>query len=189
MKPAEFIKKGHGKTAPWVDLVNSEEWDTYGTRTDWLADRSWLPYFLKQWQLHPPSRGAFPRTRFAALRSVLRKSCEALVEGRAIPHNEIQLLNAALKVPGCRTLLQRQNGLQLDFVPLSRGWEWVLAQIAQSFADTLAAGKAERIRICPNDGCRWLFYDATKGKTRRWCSDNVCGNRARVRRARARSAR
>ena len=188
MKPAEFIKRGHGQTAPWLDLVNSEEWDTYGTRTDWLADPSWLPYFLGQWHLQLPGRKPFPMASFVALRGALRKSCEALIAGRVIPRTEIRLLNAALNIPGCRMLLQRQNGLRLEFIPLSQGWDWVLAQIAQSFADMLAAGKAERIRICPNNGCRWLFYDSTKGKTRRWCSDNVCGNRARVRRARARNA-
>jgi putative stress-induced transcription regulator len=45
---AQFLAKGHGKTAPWLDLVNSEEWDTYGKRTEWLDDPSWLPFFLRQ---------------------------------------------------------------------------------------------------------------------------------------------
>jgi hypothetical protein len=49
LSPERFREKGHGKTAPWVDLVNSEEWDTYGKRTDWLDDPSWLPFFNKQW--------------------------------------------------------------------------------------------------------------------------------------------
>jgi len=43
LTPDQFRKKGHGRTAPWVDLVNSEEWDTWGKATDWLEDPSWLP--------------------------------------------------------------------------------------------------------------------------------------------------
>jgi len=189
MKSSDFIKKGHGKTAPWLDLVNSEEWDIHGTRTEWLNDPSWLPYFLGQWSLQASDRQPFPKTKFAALRTVLRKSSEALIGGRAIPTNELRALNDAMNVPGRRALIQRQNGLQTEFVPASRGWDWVLAQIAQSFADLLSGGHAERVRICPSDDCRWIFYDTTKGKTRRWCSDAVCGNRARVRRARARNSR
>ena len=189
MKPSEFIKKGHGKTAPWMDLANSEEWDARGNRTEWLDDPSWLPYFLGQWSLHPSGRQPFPKTRFVELRTVLRKSCEALIAGHAIGANELRALNDAMKVRGRRALIQRQNGLQTEFVAETSGWDWVLAQIAQSFADLLAAGNAVRIRICPSDDCRWLFYDTTKGRTRRWCSDAVCGNRARVRRSRARNAR
>jgi Conserved protein containing a Zn-ribbon-like motif, possibly RNA-binding len=85
-------------------------------------------------------------------------------------------------------MFERQNGLQLEFVPSARGWDWILAEIARSFAETLSVGESTRVKICRNDDCRWVFYDRTKGKTRCWCSDKSCGNRERVRRARARSA-
>jgi len=53
----------------------------------------------------------------------------------------------------------------------------------------LAGGNSARVKICRNADCRWVFYDTTKARSRRWCSDKVCGNRDRVRRARARAAR
>jgi predicted RNA-binding Zn ribbon-like protein len=98
-------------------------------------------------------------------------------------------LNLALNVTGKRQLFQRQNGLQLEFVPAKSGWELILAEIAHSFADTIRSGENARIKICRNSGCRWIFYDRTKGKTRCWCSDKSCGNRERVRRARASASR
>jgi predicted RNA-binding Zn ribbon-like protein len=49
----------------------------------------------------------------------------------------------------------------------------------------LTPPEPRRLKICPNRGCRWVFYDRTKGKTRVWCNDRTCGNRERVRRARA----
>ena len=183
---AQFLAKGHGKTAPWLDLVNSEEWDTYGKRTEWLDDPSWLPFFLRHWHFKAPGHARFPAAKFKVLRAALRRSCEALLAGHVIPAQELHAINRALSLCGTRALIQRQNGFQVEFLPHKNGWELILAQIALSFAEVVATQNSQRIKICLNSDCRWVFYDATKGRTRRWCSDKVCGNRDRVRRARAR---
>jgi predicted RNA-binding Zn ribbon-like protein len=182
----DFLAHGHGKTGPWMDLVNSEEWDTYGRLTDHLNNPAWLPYFLRQWHFAKPSK-AVPLARLKALRAAIRNSCVALSTGKRISAAELRILNQALSVTGRRQLCQRQNGLQLEFVPDASGWDLVLAETARSFVGMLSAGQRERIKICRNDDCRWVFYDSTKGKTRCWCSDKSCGNRERVRRARARA--
>jgi predicted RNA-binding Zn ribbon-like protein len=182
-----FLAQGHGKTAPWMDLVNSEEWDTFGRLTDHLKNPGWVPYFLQQWHFARPSREDAPMAELRALRAALRKSSEALFHGNPIPPAELRVLNEVLNLSGKRQLFQRQNGLQLQFVPAAAGWKWILAEIARSFVDTIAGGESARIKICRNEDCRWIFYDQTKGKTRCWCSSKSCGNRERVRRARARS--
>jgi predicted RNA-binding Zn ribbon-like protein len=188
LSPGQFRAKGHGKTAPWVDLVNSEEWDTYGERRDWLDDPSWLPFFLEQWQFAAPAGRPFPAAKFRALRRALRMACEAISAGSKIPPNALQALNTALNLTGRHQMLQLQHAMRLEFVPSMKGWDWVLAQSALSFARLLAGSDSSRIKICLNPDCRWIFYDTTKARIRRWCSDKVCGNRDRVRRARARRA-
>jgi predicted RNA-binding Zn ribbon-like protein len=40
--------------------------------------------------------------------------------------------------------------------------------------------RLERVRMCPGNNCGWLFVD-TSGR-RRWCSMQVCGSRAKMRR-------
>ena len=184
-----FLAHGHGKTGPWMDLVNSEEWDTFGKLTDHLSNPAWLPYFLRQWHFAKPPRIAAPLVKFKALRAALRISCEALAGGKSIPPAALHALNEALNVTGKRQLFQRQNGLQIEFISAASGWNPILAGIARSFADTIRSGESARIKICRNSDCRWIFYDRTKGKTRCWCSDKSCGNRDRVRRARARIKR
>jgi predicted RNA-binding Zn ribbon-like protein len=179
---AYFLKEGHGKTAPWVDLVNSEEWNTYGRRTDHLRNPGWVPYFLRQWRFAKPSQADAPLEKMTGLRTALRKSCEALSAGKRIASAELAVLNQALTVTGKRQLLQGQNGLHFEFVPPKYDWDWILAETVRSFAENVASGETERIKICKNERCRWVFYDRTKGKTRCWCSDKVCGNRERVRR-------
>jgi predicted RNA-binding Zn ribbon-like protein len=101
----------------------------------------------------------------------------------------MRILNQAMNVAGRLQLFERQNGLQIAFVPTNYGWDWIVAEIVRSFAEALEGGETARIKICRNDDCRWVFYDRTKGKTRCWCSDKSCGNRERVRRARARTKR
>jgi len=182
----DFLAHAHGKTAPWIDLVNSEEWDTFGRRIDHLNDPAWVPYFVRQWRLTKPSRELAPIARLKTLRAALRKSSEALFHDKPIPSPELRELNAALNLRGKQQLFQRQNGLRVELVPDRPGWRWILAEVARSFVETVADGESARIKICRNDDCRWVFYDQTKGKTRCWCSSKSCGNRERVRRARAR---
>jgi predicted RNA-binding Zn ribbon-like protein len=184
---ADFVAHGHGKTGPWTDLVNSEEWDTFGKLTDHLSNPAWLPFFLRQWDFAKPSHKPVPIEKLKSLRTALRKSCQALSAGKPIPPAALRILNQALNVTGKRQLFLRQNGLQLEFVAAGSAWDLNLAEIVRSFADTLGSGESVRIKICRNSDCRWVFYDRTKGKTRCWCSDKSCGNRERVRRARARN--
>ena len=180
-----YRKKGFGKEFAWIDLANSEEWDGFGTREDHLEDASWLAIFLKHWGLHEGVLAETPDAGLAKLRAFLRHAAERLAAGKPLSSQDVAQVNAWLKVPARQKLIQSQSGLHLELVPVRSRWEWILARIATSFAEMLEDGERERLRLCPNGGCRWIFYDKTKGNTRIWCSDKSCGNRDRVRRARA----
>ena len=55
--------------------------------------------------------------------------------------------------------------------------------VAVSAANLLSADDAAaRVKECATDNCNWLFYDASKNRSRRWCDMNECGNRAKARR-------
>jgi predicted RNA-binding Zn ribbon-like protein len=60
-------------------------------------------------------------------------------------------------------------------------------EIAREAGDLLATTELEHVRACPGSDCGWLFLD--RSGRRRWCTMEVCGNRAKARRhaARARS--
>jgi predicted RNA-binding Zn ribbon-like protein len=60
-------------------------------------------------------------------------------------------------------------------------------QAALSAVGLYAAAGSGRVRECADDrGCGWLFVDATKNGSRRYCFANECGNRARQMNFRAR---
>jgi predicted RNA-binding Zn ribbon-like protein len=64
--------------------------------------------------------------------------------------------------------------------------EAVLGPIVLSALSVLTGSDLSRVKRCPGDHCGWLFFDATKNKRRRWCEMEVCGNRAKQKRARQR---
>jgi len=61
-----------------------------------------------------------------------------------------------------------------------------LKRIALDVLEMLQQGQRTRIRLCAASGeCGWLFYDVSKGGTRRWCSMETCGSIAKMRRYRS----
>lgn len=68
---------------------------------------------------------------------------------------------------------------------LTRQWErrtpaQVLAPLAESAAELLAADDLSLVRRCEDEDCVLWFYDRTKSHHRRWCSMARCGNRNKV---------
>jgi len=63
----------------------------------------------------------------------------------------------------------------------------MLWPILRSGADLLASEDRERVGQCADDrGCGWLFFDASRNRSRRWCNMEDCGNRAKAKRHYAR---
>ncbi len=48
------------------------------------------------------------------------------------------------------------------------------------------AGQLSRLKACANPRCRWLFWDASRPGTGRWCSMQVCGGQHKARNYRVR---
>jgi predicted RNA-binding Zn ribbon-like protein len=187
MIPASHQFRIHkfGEFFPWVDLANSEMWDGYGRLTDFLDDPQWIGDFLQFWKFRVPLPSTAVLRDLRRLRELLRGFAEKTSRGAAIQSRDMEALNSWLKVPVFRRLVENQNGLQFISEPVQIGWPSVLAEIAASLAEALAHESQDRLKICANPGCAWVFVDRTKGRVRRWCSDATCGNRDRVRRSRA----
>ena len=179
-----FSSRGFGDAAPWLDFVNSELRDGYGNVTEMLDDPAWIKAFLRFWKWRQPT-GAVPQKQFRSARALLRRLVELAAADKRIGTEHLAELNEWLKIPIYPRLEEHQNGLQLVLCPVQSGWPMIWANIVNSFADSLVRNEQRRLKLCQNDDCRWIFIDGTKGNVRRWCSNATCGNRERVRRARA----
>jgi predicted RNA-binding Zn ribbon-like protein len=185
--PSQFAKLGFGAHAPWIDLVNSLEHDGFGHTTDHLGNASWREGFLQRWNFTMPCEAA-PEAALGQLRDLLQRSAEHVTAKGKLAANEVRELNATMSVAVRRAVFQGQNGFEIQEIPERADWQWIQAQIAVSFARMMVDGAMERVKFCQDERCRWIFVDKTKGKTRRWCNERTCGNRNRVRRARARES-
>jgi predicted RNA-binding Zn ribbon-like protein len=65
----------------------------------------------------------------------------------------------------------------------------LLALVARDAVELLTDPVARAaVRECEGDNCPLVYLDTSRGRRRRWCSSEVCGNRERVARHRRRAA-
>lgn len=171
-----------------IDFINSEFRDFRGrwVRDD-LFQPGWLDQFLSRWglQVEEPL-DTTTQTTLLALRTLLRHMIETVANSH-ISAEDLTAFNAILSRPSLkRSLTVIQTGYVMEIVPEKKDWDWVQAEIAASFAHLLTNHESERIKICANPNCLWIFYDESKSKTRRYCTPEKCGNLLKVRRFRAR---
>ncbi|MFH9401201.1 CGNR zinc finger domain-containing protein [Streptomyces sp. NPDC017638] len=62
-----------------------------------------------------------------------------------------------------------------------------LALVARDALDLVASPAVDRVRDCAGAACGALFLDTSRPGTRRWCSMDTCGNRAKKAALRRRS--
>ena len=179
-----FASRGFGGDASWLDLVNSELWDGYGNFTEMLDDPTWIRSFLRFLNLREPIT-ALPQKQFKVLRTQIRQLVEKIGTGKRLRIEDLAGINEWLKIATIPQLEEGQNGWQLALRPIESGWHVILANIASSFAQSLVENEHKKLKICANTDCRWIFIDSSTNNARRWCSNATCGNRARVRKARA----
>ncbi|MFG2472962.1 CGNR zinc finger domain-containing protein [Streptomyces canus] len=64
----------------------------------------------------------------------------------------------------------------------------LLSRVAAAVADSLIAGTWMRLKACEAADCHWAYYDRSPAGRGRWCSMQVCGARAKMRRYRGKGA-
>ena len=121
--------------------------------------------------------------RALVLREAIYRVFSAVAGERTPQAADIATLNGFLS--------QAMSRLHLALTAEGFAWRWagdgdslerILWPVAQSAAELLTSDELDRVGICAGDGCGWLFFDASKNRSRRWCAMDDCGNRAKARR-------
>jgi predicted RNA-binding Zn ribbon-like protein len=128
-----------------------------------------------------PAAAARAFTRAVALREALYAIFGAVVARRPVPANDMRKLQATYREAITQSRLVA-TGRRFQW-QLTGGLDAVRAQIARDAVALLESEMLGRVRRCPGGGdCGWLFLDSSKNASRRWCSMEGCGNRAKRRR-------
>ena len=124
--------------------------------------------------------------RIRSVRAALREVSDAVVHGRPADPAALAEVNRALQARERVELVQSDDGLSVGHSHVGDPVDDALARLATPLVDEIRAGNADRVRICDNDTCRWMFYDESRAGRRRWCDMSSCGNKAKAARHRAR---
>lgn len=117
------------------------------------------------------------------LREHLYRIFSAVAASRAPATADLDGLNAALPEAFSRLRLEpRGSGFVWTWAASEGPLEAPLWPILRSAAELLTATGRQRVRECAGGGCTWLFLDRSRNRSRRWCSMETCGNRAKAHR-------
>lgn len=179
-----------------LDFANTADWHATDHPTEWLTSYS----DLVAWSRHAgvlteaeaqdltcaaarrPEEAACTLGKAIVLREAIYRVFAAVAARRPVDAQDLAVLNAALGRASARA----------HVVSIGDGfaWEWtgegefdrMLWPVARSAAELLTSDDLKRVRECPGDGCGWLFVDTSRNQSRKWCSMDSCGNRAKARR-------
>ena len=145
------------------------------------ADRS------RRRAIDDPTVGVRTLARVHRVRRALREVADSIAEHRAPQPSALDTVNRALHARQVIELIPAPDGCNVDHRHVGDPIDDALARLADPLVRELTGGHPERIRICDNDTCRWVFYDTSRTGRRRWCDMATCGNRAKAARHRARA--
>ncbi|GAA2427102.1 CGNR zinc finger domain-containing protein [Streptomyces coeruleofuscus] len=115
-----------------------------------------------------------------ALRESLRVAL--LAHAGHPPHREVTPLGDLLAGAPLVVSVDRRDG-SATLAPADEGP--LVSRVAAAVAEALVAGTWTRLKACEATDCLWAYYDRSPAGRGRWCSMQVCGARAKMRRYRA----
>ncbi len=173
-------------TLMWRGSAPAESLQTAGDVIAWLSANQAVPTGalddLSRWfDAHPEHAATFLRDAIQ-IREAIYRLLHGIATAATPDTADLHQLNNALRASPPRELIERTDG--------SYGWRIeakpvapeILAPMLWSAADVIVGPDSARVRECANHRCLWLFLDDSKNGSRRWCSMQMCGNRAKARR-------
>ncbi|MGD2148079.1 MAG: ABATE domain-containing protein [Anaerolineae bacterium] len=162
----EELLNGYGDIVAWGRDV--------GVLTGVEAER-----MLAKAEARPQEADAALR-RAIGLREAVYGILVAVADGLPPAPEDLEVLN--------RVLSEALSRMRLVATPEGVVWasrgeaalEQVMWTVARQAVDLLTSQRLDRVGQCP--GCGWLFLDHSRNRSRRWCTMEVCGNRAKARR-------
>jgi predicted RNA-binding Zn ribbon-like protein len=192
----------HGHQASLKDglaFVNTLEFDrgrvkehlpTLDTALAWLFDHSLLHRETRDDLVTrlagDPAAEARALRRIGRVRAAIRELLVASVERRPPGQQALAEVNRALRVHYVTYLVPAPDGVSFDHRHEGDAVEGALGRLTESIARELTEGRPERLRVCENPECRWIFVDTSHSGRRKWCDMRTCGNRVKVARHRQR---
>lgn len=163
-------------------LANTQPGEGDGA-SEALPDLGALEEFTRTWEFTGSrARDAEELAQVRALRPVLRAVWAAAQAGDE--DAVVEAVNGWLRGGCALPQLVRHAGWEDYHLHATTPEQGLATRMAVEFAmalvDVVRAGELSRLRTCEGQGCDALFVDASRNRSRRFCSTR-CGNLANVR--------
>ena len=169
------------------DASNAGDAEDAEDAADWEAIRdadalnAWL---VERFPEVAPTAGERELRDAGALRSAIGRLARQASAGDDLSPDDVDVINLFAATPDIPPVLAgggRQAG-RTNARP-----HQALGSLARDAVRLFGPDIDGRIRECSADDCRLVYLDTSRSGTRRWCSMQRCGNRAKVRAHRARA--
>jgi predicted RNA-binding Zn ribbon-like protein len=118
------------------------------------------------------------RERLVEFRESLRS---LLLANNDVPGADARALNDLITSVALRVQFGPDGDPSLEPVLGSELVERVIGRLLAEVVRAEVEGRWRRLKACPNPECHWAFYDASKSRSGRWCTMQICGARHKMR--------
>lgn len=160
---------------------------TYGDLVTWAVHAGVLTQAearpLLREAARDPVRAGRALARAVALREAIYRIFVTVARSGRPSASDLDILNGVLAEALARSrVVSKGRGFTWEWPAAETELDRILWPLARSAGELLVADELSLVRECAGEGCGWLFLDASKNHSRRWCTMGVCGNRAKARR-------
>jgi len=181
-----------------LDFANTMDWHlsehpkdrllNYEAFTDWAREGKVIsPTQKRALDAEAQANPARAQKALAAARR-LRDALQRLFDAEALNEPadpaDLELLKGAVAKAVTNASFDKSGGgINFAWSDVSHDLEYPLGALAWISMEILSTDTRNMIGLCADDrGCGFLFLDTSKNHSRRWCSMEGCGNRAKARR-------
>jgi predicted RNA-binding Zn ribbon-like protein len=179
---------------PALDFINTvHDWNVSEPH-DYLSEFADAIRFGKAAGLLTRADDLLPRqriprlelTRLRELRALLKRIFETRLSGQSPNNIDLGKLSTDLAeaARASRLMVANRRSPQVlvtrEITAEKAGVALLRLRIVEAAARLLVSDAMRRVKSCPT--CGWLFLDASKNRSRRWCSMDTCGAVAKARR-------
>ena len=174
-------------TVAWRGSAPAESLHGFSDLVKWCSEvgsiAASVAHQIRKWPDKHPKRATEIFTEALALREAIYRVFHSVALGAKPDEADLDILNRALRDAPRRATVQRMGeGFGWQLAESKPSASSLLAPVIWSAGDLLVGPQLARLRECSNGKCLWLFLDDSKNGTRRWCSMQACGNRAKAHR-------
>jgi predicted RNA-binding Zn ribbon-like protein len=181
-----------------LDFANTANWHASSSPEEQLEDYNELVLWgqvagilsakqagrLLEMASQSPDRAQTSYELAIALREAIYHIFSTRSEGRMAAQADIDLFNRSLQAAFSHTALaQTFDGFSWEWEEQPGALDRMLWPVIRSAVDLMTSADGQRVGHCQDDrGCGFLFLDTSRNRSRRWCSMESCGNRAKAQR-------